>query len=61
LRIRPSWVSGARHGIGKEIAFSFAGEGADIGLAEVSEETRACWLSPHRGHLHGDAFVAIQR
>jgi NAD(P)-dependent dehydrogenase (short-subunit alcohol dehydrogenase family) len=54
-------LSEAGHGIGKEIAFSFAGEGADIGLAEVGEETRACRLSPHRGHLHGDAFVAVQR
>jgi FlaA1/EpsC-like NDP-sugar epimerase len=32
-------VSGAGRGIGKEIALSFAREGADIGFAEVNEET----------------------
>jgi 3-oxoacyl-[acyl-carrier protein] reductase len=32
-------VSGAGRGIGKEIALSFAREGADIGFADVNEET----------------------
>src|SRR6202521_3149893 len=32
-------VSGAGRGIGREIALSFAREGADIGFAEVNEET----------------------
>src|SRR6202171_310460 len=32
-------VSGAGRGIGKEIALSFAREGADIGFPEVNEET----------------------
>jgi NAD(P)-dependent dehydrogenase (short-subunit alcohol dehydrogenase family) len=32
-------ISGAGRGIGKEIALSFAREGANIGLAEVNEET----------------------
>ena len=32
-------VSGAGRGIGKEIALSFAREGADIGFADINEET----------------------
>ncbi len=32
-------VSGAGRGIGKEIALNFAREGADIGFADVNEET----------------------
>ena len=32
-------VSGAGRGIGREIALSFAREGADIGFAEINEET----------------------
>ena len=53
-------VSGAGRGIGKEIALGFAREGADIGFAEVNEETasataneirklgRGVFLQPHR-------------
>ena len=32
-------VSGAGRGIGKEIALSFAREGADIGFVDINEET----------------------
>jgi len=32
-------VSGAGRGIGREIALGFAREGADIGFADINEET----------------------